>query len=605
MGFILDGLETESYDRTYSDSQLLKRMIGYFWRHRRAMLLVAITLTLSSITGTAVPILVSRAIDAVANNPRISTMGLLAGGVLLAGAFGWGFNFVRQLISARIGGDVVLSLREDVFNAAIHHDLSFYDEHPSGKIVSRITSDTQDFANIINLVVDAISQVFLLGLLTIWLLTISPGLTGILWAMAPVAVIIALGFRRIARKVTQNSRRITARINALIQESISGITVTKSFRQEHNVYKDFAKNNQQAYRVGLKRGLTFNIIFPILGAASGIGIAILAFTGALRVGEDGISPGSWYLFMQAVGFFWWPLINIASFWSQFQDGLSASERVFALIDADPKVRQTANEAVADIKGRIVFEGLRFTYNEKEDVLNDFSLDIAEGETLALVGHTGSGKSSIARLVARFYEYQEGRLLIDGRDIRSLDLLHYRRHLGFVPQSPFLFSGTVRDNIRYGKPNADDDEVQSAALHIGGGGWLDDFPLGLDTDVGSRGSYLSMGQRQLVALARVFLKNPAIFVLDEATASVDPFTETQIQEGLDAIMAERTAIVIAHRLSTVKKADRIIVIDHGKILEEGSHQGLLAAEGVYADLYNTYFRHQSLDYIESAAFRTAT
>jgi ABC-type multidrug transport system fused ATPase/permease subunit len=617
MGFVLDGLETEAYDRTYSDRELLRRIIGYFRPHARTMALVAFTLTLNSLASTGGPILISRAIDSLMVSQSTQAILLLAAAVLVLGMSGWVFNYVRQWFSARVVGDVVLELREDVFNATVRHDLSFFDEHPSGKIVSRITSDTQDFSNVVTLTIDLFSQVLLVVLLSIWLLRIEPRLTLLLLGMTPIAAAIALSFRRVARRVTLHAKQVTAKINAEIQESISGIMIAKGFRQEQAIYDAFISKNQQAFRVGLRRGLTLNTIFPIMGISSGIGTAILLYAGGLATrrysvpplggrysvpplrGWGTVSPGNWVLFMQTVGLYWWPIMNISSFWSQFQDGLSAAERVFALIDAEPKVVQTAAEPVEHVDGHVEFRHLRLTYTGKEIVLPDFSLDIKPRETVAFVGHTGAGKSSLARLVARFYEFQGGELLIDGRDIRRLDLQQYRQKVGLVPQEPFLFSGTVRENIRYGCAGASDEDVRQAALRIGQGDWLAYLPSGLDTNVGERGASLSMGQRQLVALARVLLKDPPILILDEATASVDPFTEAQIQEGLKEVMRDRTAIIIAHRLSTVRHVDRIIVLRDGQIIEEGNHEALLAAGGHYAELYNTYFRHQSLEYVEQA------
>ena len=598
MPFILDGLDSEDYDRTYKDRELLRRMAGYFRPYKRHVALASLMLTLNSAAGTAGPILISKALDLIKQDSSTRAFLLLSLGVLLLGVFAWGFNYIRQIVSARMVGNVVLRLREDVYSSVVHNDLSFFDRHPSGKIVSRVTSDTQDFSDVVTLVLDVFSQILLVLLLSVWLMTINVRLTLLILGMSPVAFAIALAFRRIARKVTRNAKRVTAVINAEVQETISGIGVAKAFRQEQAVFERFLVNNRKAYRVGLARGLTLNSIFPVLGMASGLAIALLVYAGGSAVRAGGFSPGDWYLFMQATAFFWWPMISIASFWSQFQDGLSASERIFALIDAEPKVKQTASHSVPQLRGEVEFRNLLFSYTEREQVLKDFSLKVPAGQNVAFVGHTGAGKSSIARLIARFYEYQEGELLVDGHDIRQLDLDKYRKQIGLVPQDPFLFSGTVKENIRYGLSEATEEQVRHAAMRIAEGSWLDALSMGLETEVGARGASLSMGQRQLVVLARVLLKNPVILILDEATASVDPFTEAQLQEGLETVMKDRTSIIIAHRLSTVRHADRIIVLEKGRIVEEGDHQGLLTRGGPYAGLYNTYFRHQSLEYVES-------
>ncbi len=615
MAFILDGLETESYDRTYRDADLIRRIVTYFAPHARAMMVVAVMLALASLFNALAPIVISRAIDTVAEREGLSHIVLMGAIVLLVGMLAWLFNFVRQRVAARVTGDVVLNVRTDVFSRAVSHDMSFFDETPVGKIVSRVTSDTQDFSNTVVLTLDLLSQILLVGMLTAYLFTVNWWLTVVLLVMAPLAAWIALSFRKLARRVTLDAKRATATINAHMQESIGGIAVAKAFRQEGRLYDDFSGANALAYRVGFRRGAVLNLIFPVVGIAAGVGTGIIVFLGGFGVttaptlsvpfaaaisGLRQMSPGEWYLFLQAVGFFWWPVLGIASFFSQFQDGLSAAERVFALMDAESTVQQNPQTApVQELNGKITFDHVRFAYSSKEIVLPDLSIEFPAGSTVALVGHTGAGKTSIVRLVTRSYEFQDGSILVDGRDIRALDLDSYRRRIGVVPQTPFLFSGTVEENIRYGRPDATAEQLRYAASHVGSGDWLADLPNGLSSEVGERGNSISLGQRQLVALARVLLQDPAVFILDEATASVDPVTEAQIQEGLDSVMAGRTAIVIAHRLSTVRRADRIIVLEQGRIIEEGTHDGLLDAGGHYADLYNTYFRHQSIEYIEGA------
>lgn len=598
MGFF-DSLDAEKYDRTYSDRDLARRIVSYFkpqWK--RLLGVVLVTLCVAG-AGALLPIVASRGVDLLTGNPTLASLIVIAGIVLVVGLSIWCFNWALRRLITRAIADTVIKLAEDAYQAAVEHDLSFYDEFSSGKIVSRITSDTRDFGELVSLITDTASQFVEAFILAIVLLRINWQLTLALFALIPIVTVMTVVYRNIARKVTRQGMRAMANVNSTIKETISGIAVAKNFRQESSIFQEFLEANLTSYRVNVQRGLALSIIFPVLNMLAAMCTGLMVYFGGLTAVQGIVTIGSWYLFILSLDRFLFPVLNLTSFWTSIQNGLSASERVFALIDTPNAVKQTGDRKVQALKGEIRFEHVDFHYKTGEQVLQDFNLYIKAGENLAIVGHTGAGKTSIAKLIARFYEFQGGRILIDGQDIRSFDLNDYRRHLGVVSQVPFLFSGSVMENIRYARPEATESEILSLANRIGEGVWIETLPQGLATEVGERGSRLSMGQRQLVSLMRVLVQRPAIFILDEATASIDPFTEWQIQQALNLILIETTSIVIAHRLSTVKSADRILVMEQGAIIEEGNHDTLLANGGHYATLYNTYFRHQSLEYVEQA------
>src|SRR5688572_7609097 len=594
MGFFA-GLNDEKYDRQYTDRELMRRIFEYFKPETKRLVWVTVFVVVLAGIGAALPVVVARMVDSLREQPSLQAISLVSLTLLLIGIGLWGLNWARRSLVVRAVGDVVLDLRTRAFRAAAEHDLSFYDQFSSGRIVSRITSDTNDFGQLVVIVTDVGSQIVQAIILAVVLFRTDLRLSLMLMVFLPLIFAVTAGFRVLARRVTKRGMKAMSDVNAAIKETISGISIAKNFRQEESIFKSFDESNQQSYQVNIQRGLVLSLVFPVLNALGGIFTAILIYVGGLSAAEGIVTVGAWYLFIMSLDQFFFPVLNLSAFWAQIQAGLSAAERVFALIDADPNVVQIAKRDVPPLKGKIHFDDVRFRYVDNEPVLAGFNLLVQPGETLALVGHTGAGKSSIAKLVARFYEFQQGRLLMDGQDIRTFDLAQYRKQLGIVSQVPFLFSGTVADNIRYAAPDGSDEEILKMAREIGHGEWLETLPNGIHTPVGERGARLSMGQRQLVALMRVLMQKPAIFILDEATASIDPFTEWQIQQALNLILKHSTSILIAHRLSTVKAADRIVVMEKGSIIEEGNHKGLLTQGGHYATLYNTYFRHQSLDY----------
>ena len=599
MGFH-QGLTGELYDRQYSNKVLLGRIWDYAKCHRKFIFWMTLSIILQGLFAALPPLLISKVLDeGLAGIPNETAYTVLVTGVIFLQVMDFVFYYVIRRLMSRITADMNRNLSIDAFASSIEQDLAFHDRLSSGRIVSRITTDTNDFSMLIRLTMDVAGSIVQSIVTAIILFNAEWRLALVLMAFIPIVMLVVSQFRKLARRVTTKGMRAMANVNATIKETISGISVAKNFRQEEEIYRDFKESNTTSFKVNVQRGLVLSIVFPVMRTISGISIAVLVYFGALSVTQGLITAGAWYMVLLASDRFLMPILSVTSYWTQVQTGLSAAERIFALIDSERSVIQSDALKVESLAGKIDFNHLSFNYTTGAKVLDNFDLHIAPGENIAIVGHTGAGKSSIARLISRFYEFQEGELSIDDIDIRKFDLPALRRNMGIVTQVPFLFDGTVEENIRFAVPTISREEITQLANQIGNGEWLETFSNGLDTQVGERGAHISMGQRQLVALMRVLAHKPAIFILDEATASIDPFTEYQIQQALGLILERSTSILIAHRLSTVRSADRIIVLDHGAIIEQGSHQGLLAQGGHYAELYNTYFRHQSLQYVEEA------
>lgn len=597
MGFH-QGLSGESYDRNYSNKTLLTRIWVYARPYKKLLFTSMLIVILKAVMAALPPVLVSKVLDSTLSiNPSLNIFVILVSAVLFIEVMGFVFYYLLHRNMVRIIGYVIRDLTVDAFAASLRQDLAFHDNFSSGRIVSRITTDSEDFSMLIRLTTDVLASVLESVVTAIILFRTEWRLALGVIAFVPLVVLIVASYRKLARKVTTRGMRAMANVNATIKETISGISIAKNFRQEEAIYQEFQTSNKTSFKVNVQRGLVLSIVFPTMRTLGGMTIALMVYFGSLSVVQGLITAGAWYLILLSSDRFLMPILSITSYWTQVQTGLSAAERIFALIDSEHSVKQTDSLEIKEIKGKIDFNNLGFKYSTGAPVLTDFDLHIKPGENIAIVGHTGAGKSSIARLVTRFYEFQEGVLLIDDVDIRKYNLDDLRLQMGIVNQVPFLFEGTIEENIRFSKPDISKDEILQLAQLIGKGEWLETFSNGLDTQVGERGAHISMGQRQLVALMRVLVHKPSIFILDEATASIDPFTEQQIQQALSLILSNSTSILIAHRLSTVKSADRIIVLDHGKILEVGTHNQLLATSGHYASLYNTYFRHQSLEYIE--------
>ena len=490
MGFVMHGLDKADFDRQYSDAVLFRRIMGYFKPYRKMILILSLTLTLSSFSSTLIPVLISNTLDNF-NSKTINTLIIL---LLTFAILSFVFNMIQQEFTYRATSSAVYDLRSDAFNSLIEKDMSFFDKEPAGRLASRVVNDTNDFGQTVSLVSNLVGQLMIVFFLLFFLLQYSVKLTFVIVFFGPFIILVALSFRKIARKVALASQRILAKVNALIQETTSGIYIAKSFRAEQSIYDEFSEMNSTSYDVNLKRGLVFNSIFPVLGLLTAIATSTIVFFGVhdllgqqvylfgLTISKEDLSIGNFYLFITGLNLFFQPLLQIASFWSQFQQGLAASERIFGLIDAENNVIQYENKVISHPQGKIQFKDLTFAYKEGVNIFENFNLKIAAGEKLAIVGHTGAGKSSLAKLISRAYEFQKGQLLIDDHDIRSLDIDAYRKNLAIITQEVFLWNESIRNNLLYGldvNSEESEEKLQDVLSKVEVLDWITSLEKGLD------------------------------------------------------------------------------------------------------------------------------
>ncbi|MBA7482094.1 putative ABC transporter ATP-binding protein [subsurface metagenome] len=587
---------TESYDRKYSDIVLLRRFFKYLGPYFLMLVGIVVGIIASAVVTIFPPTMVQNAFDALeADAAWIAVLPYALGYVLLSLLL-WVIQVVLGILVTIVTQKVIKQIQIETYISLQEHDLMFFDTQSTGKIMSRVTNDSQELADMLNIVAQFLSNFMILATVIIWMFIVNWRLTFITLGMAPFVFLVAFIFRRITRLTTGDWRAAIGDVNASFQESVSGISVAKAFGRERKSKEEFEVINNATFFYAKKRAFAVMGIYPLMDGISVIGVFGITLYGSSLIFGTLATPSTILLFLLLLNRFLYPLVRVASQFSVIQSGFAAMERIFSIIDAEKEITNPTDPTFKEIKGHVEFENVYHQYVPKTPVLKDINIEVNTSESIAIVGHTGAGKTTIASLLMRFYDIYKGSIKIDGIDIRDYDLQTLRSQIGLVSQDVFLFSGTVLDNIRYGNPTATIKEVEEVINIVSAQEFIDALPDGLETELGERGKGLSAGQRQMISFARTLLSNPKILILDEATAAVDAYTEWKIQEALDKLLADRTSIVIAHRLTTIKNSDRIIVMDQGKIVEEGNHENLMKKKGLYSELYETYFKHQSAEWI---------
>ena len=581
----VNSFKEDEWQSDVRKSVTIKRLLTYLLSYKKQVFIVFLIMAYCVTVSIINPLFIQSAVDDYITKKDFWGLGKLIGIALFVNIVWILLVKLRMHIMAKVTNNAIKTIREELFNHLQKLDFKFFDSRPTGKILSRVISDVNALKGVLEKLVLTLipDAIMLIAIVTVMLIK---DFRLALAAMAglPLLIVSLVTLENLCHKNWKAVRKKSSNVSAFVHEEIAGIRIVKTYNAEGETLETFDGLLNEHKESFLKAVRINDLYNPFIEIGWALSSFTMYYVGIKVIGIDNLSIGILLAFGSYIGLFWQPIANLGDFYNQLISNVAAAERVFEVMDTPPEIKDADGVTeMPDIKGEVTFDNVSFSYEDGVPVLKDVSFDIKPGEMIALVGPTGAGKTTVVNLISRFYDAESGKVLIDGHDVKDVTIESLRHQMGIMTQDNFLFSGTIRDNIRYGKLDATDEEIEAAAKTVNAHDFIMKLEKGYDTELAERGSGLSVGQRQLIAFARTILSDPKILILDEATSSIDTKSELMVQAGIAAILKNRTSFVIAHRLSTIRRADRIFVVDDGRIVEEGTHEELLARKGIYYNL----------------------